>query len=191
MAAADAAAGRLTRWLKLGFALLLVPLTIVAFRDEYGRIPLLGDLDLAVHEFGHYLFAPFGFAFAGETMVTLGGSLFQIVFPLIFALYFLRARKDAPRDLFAVAICLWWAALNMLDVSIYMADARAGQLMLLTGATAEDGSPHDWRILFSQWGVLRRDTFYASQLRGLAGLLAFGALTAAITREWFRRPVVR
>lgn len=43
----------------------------MAFRDEEGYIPLLGDINLAIHETGHYVFLPFG-----ELMTYLGGAMF-------------------------------------------------------------------------------------------------------------------
>jgi hypothetical protein len=176
-----------TRLARLCFALVLLVLTVVAFRDEYGRVPLLGDVDLAIHEFGHMVFQPFGVAFLGETMVILGGSLLQVVFPLIFAGYFVWPRDGHRTDSLAVATCVWWCALNLLDVSIYVGDARAGQLMLLTGETGSEGGPHDWRMLLSSWGVLSRDLHYAERLRALAFFLAAASVLAALWFEWFRK----
>ncbi|HMI46342.1 MAG TPA: hypothetical protein VK491_09285, partial [Gemmatimonadaceae bacterium] len=69
---------------RLALAVLLAWLAWGAFRDELGYVPLLGDIDLAIHEFGHMLFMPFGIPFLGRTMVILGGSLTQVAFPLLF-----------------------------------------------------------------------------------------------------------
>src|SRR4051812_35569456 len=113
---------KIGKWLRLGLTILLAIAARHAFRDEYGYIPLLGDIDLAIHEFGHMLFMPFGFAFSGDTMVILGGSLFQVAFPLIFVVYFLLPQR---RDVHAAMVCLWWASINLLGVAIYAADARA------------------------------------------------------------------
>ncbi|HEY3114971.1 MAG TPA: hypothetical protein VGJ62_14925 [Gemmatimonadaceae bacterium] len=60
-------------------------------------MPILGDIDIAVHEFGHMLFMPFGIQFLGSTMMILGGSLTQVAFPLLFFGYFLRKRDDGRR----------------------------------------------------------------------------------------------
>jgi hypothetical protein len=84
------------RWARIALTLVLALLARSAFKDEYGYIPLLGDVDTAIHEFGHYLFMPFG-----RTMTILGGSLFQVVFPLVFVAYFLRPAK---RDVHAATM---------------------------------------------------------------------------------------
>src|SRR4051812_12958604 len=133
-----------------------------AFRDQYGAIPIINDVDTAIHEFGHYLFMPFG-----ETMTILGGSLFQVLFPLIFMGYFLVI--PARRDVHAAMVCLWWVSINVLGVATYMADARAGQLMLINGMTGQESDAHDWNNLFRMWGMLYRDTIIAARFRALAG----------------------
>ena len=78
---------------RLALAVVLAWLAWGAFRDELGYIPLLSDIDLTIHEFGHMLFMPFGIPILGSTMVILGGSLTQVAFPLLFVGYFLRKRE--------------------------------------------------------------------------------------------------
>ncbi|HEV7388927.1 MAG TPA: hypothetical protein VGN73_09960, partial [Gemmatimonadaceae bacterium] len=127
------------RYARFAFAALLAWLAWTAFRDEDGVVPLLSDINLAIHEFGHMLFMPFGIPILGSTMVILGGSLTQVMFPLIFVAYFLKkGEAGRRRDVFAAMACLWWSAINLLDVAIYCADSRAGQLMLLDGLTGQE-----------------------------------------------------
>jgi hypothetical protein len=172
------AAQRLAR---LGFAVALALITIHAFRDEYGYIPLVGDIDLAIHEFGHMLFMPFGIQLLGNTMVILGGSLTQVAFPLIFVGYFLRRRDDGMRrDLFAAMVCLWWSAINLLDVAIYCADSRAGQLMLLDGSTGQESDGHDWNNLLTRWGWLEHDTLIARWMRAIAFVVCVVSIAIAV-----------
>jgi hypothetical protein len=177
---------------RFGITLALVPLGMKAFGDEYGYIPLLSDIDLAIHEFGHMLFMPFGIPVLGDTMVILGGSLTQVMLPLIFVSYFLWGRKE-HRDPHAAMVCLWWSAINMLSVSIYAADARARELMLISGATGQEDDGHDWYNLFSRWGVLSRDHVYAGHMRRTAWLM-FGVsvvlgLVAAVRQGAGRQAV--
>ncbi|MES0874652.1 hypothetical protein [Sinimarinibacterium thermocellulolyticum] len=82
----------------------------------------LHGVDLAFHEFGHLLFS-----FLGEWMMYLGGSLLQILVPLLLAVYFV-CKQHQP---FSAAVCLWWCGQNFIDVAPYIADARALALPLV------------------------------------------------------------
>jgi hypothetical protein len=168
------------RHLRLALVTLLAWLGVSAFRDPLGVVPLLSDIDLAIHEFGHMLFMPFGIPILGRTMVILGGSLTQVAFPLIFVGYFLQKREDSQRrDAYAAMVCLWWSAINLLSVAIYCADSRAGRLMLLDGSTGQESDGHDWYNLLSHWGLLDHDLVIAHWMRGVAGLVCAGALSVA------------
>ena len=158
-----------------------------AFGDEYAQVPLLNGIDLAIHEFGHNLFMPFGIPLFGETMVILGGALTQVMVPLVFVWYFLYGKKE-HRDTHAAMVCLWWTSMNVLSVAVYMADARARKLMLITGATGEDDPEgHDFYNLFSQWGVLNRDTIYARRMRALAWLMFLASIVVGLWAAWRSR----
>ena len=173
--------GTLQSYARLALAWLLAWLAWSAFRNEYGYIPLLSDIDLAIHEFGHMLFMPFGIQFLGNTMMILGGSLTQVVFPLIFFGYFMRKHDDAPRrDLFAAMVCLWWSGINLLGVAIYCADSRAGQLMLIDGSTGQESDGHDWNNLLTRWGLLEHDTGIARGMRAIAWLVCVGSIIIAV-----------
>ncbi len=190
-AATDATANTIdsTSWAKLGFLAFLAWLAYGAFHRQYGDIVLLNDIDTAIHEFGHMLFMPFGIPIFGRTMVILGGSLFQVAFPLIFVAYFLRKRADGwRRDPYAAMICLWWTAINILDVAIYCNDARAGQLMLLNGQTGQESDGHDWNNLLTTWHLLQQDTIIARRMRAVAVLLCVGSLAAGAWIALNRRP---
>ena len=169
------------RYARLALAVVLALLAWSAFRNEYGYIPLLSDIDLAIHEFGHMLFMPFGIQFLGNTMMILGGSLTQVAFPLIFFGYFLRKHDDAPRrDLFAAMVCLWWSGINLLSVAIYCADSRAGQLMLIDGSTGQESDGHDWNNLLTRWGLLANDTTIARWMRAIAFVVCVGSIIVAV-----------
>ena len=171
----------LQKYARLAFAAVLALLAWSAFRNEYGYIPLLSDIDLAIHEFGHMLFMPFGIQFLGNTMMILGGSLTQVAFPLLFVGYFLRKREDGRRrDTFAAMVCLWWSSINLLDVAIYCADSRAGELMLLDGLTGKESDGHDWNNLLTGWGLLDQDTVIARWMRATAALVCIASLSVAI-----------
>jgi hypothetical protein len=112
---------------------------------------LLDDVDLAIHEAGHVLFQGFG-----DPAYTVGGSLFQVIVPLVFVGYFLRSRQR-----FAAAVVMAWAGVSLLNVARYIADSRVQALPLLGGENAV----HDWWFLLTEWDLLPRDTAIA---RGVA-----------------------
>jgi hypothetical protein len=174
----------LQSYARLALAAVLAWLAWVAFRDELGYVPLLSDIDLAIHEFGHMLFMPFGIQFLGSTMMILGGSLTQVAFPLVFFGYFMRKQGDGRRrDLFAAMVCLWWSGINLLSVAIYCADSRAGQLMLLDGSTGQESDGHDWNNLLTRWGLLQQDTLIARYMRAIAWLVCVASLVVAFWSE--------
>lgn len=97
----------------------------------------LHSINLPFHEFGHVLFSPFG-----RFMAILGGSLFQILMPLIALLSF----SIQMRDNFAASIMLWWSGQNFIDVAPYIADAPYRALPLILGLGEES---HDWGNLLT------------------------------------------
>src|SRR3989338_4603239 len=74
----------------------------------------LDYVNLLIHEAGHLIFLPFG-----EFMNILGGSLFQILFPCTFFIYFF-CRKEYV----SAAFIIFWIADNIVSVSVYMRDAQ-------------------------------------------------------------------
>jgi hypothetical protein len=104
---------------------------------------LLDDVNLAVHEAGHMVFGVFG-----DIPGALGGSLFQVIIPAVFAGYFFRSGQ-----MFSAAMTLAWVAQSLVNVSIYIKDARAQELALLGG----ENSIHDWWYLLINWDLLQFD----------------------------------
>lgn len=125
-------------------------------------------VNLAFHEAGHLFLAPFG-----ETMHFLGGTLGQLAVPAGLAAYFLRAKRQP----FAAAACAWWTGENLINISVYMADARDLKLQLV------GGGDHDWNNLFYTFGLLGEEsvrrvaalTHHAGALAMLVGLAWAGS----------------
>lgn len=149
-----------------------------AFLAVYGfaylREPLAGGLidgvDLAIHETGHLVFAPFG-----EFLHFAGGTLLQLLLPLAFVASFWRRH-----DPFAASVALWWTAQNCWHISVYAADARTQALPLV------GGGEHDWAYLLGALGWLQHDVTVARAFTALGVLLwltaiGFGAWTAWTT----------
>jgi len=110
-------------------------------------------INLAFHEAGHLFLLPFG-----ETLHFLGGTLFQLLVPLL-----LSVRLVVQGSPFSAAACSWWLGENLLGIAFYMADARELKLPLV------GGGENDWNHLFYQWGLLGEDSvgLVASVTRGM------------------------
>lgn len=105
----------------------------------------IDNVDLVIHEAGHWVFI-----FFGQFIQVLGGSLLQILVPIVFAAYFF-----SRREAFSASIVLFWVGYNIINVSLYMADAVVMQLPLLGG----NSSGHDWNYLLSQTYLLEYTRF--------------------------------
>jgi hypothetical protein len=116
----------------------------------------LDNVDLPIHEFGHLLFR-----LLGEFMMVAGGSLFQVIFPLVFVGYFAW-----QRSYYSAAIVLFWVGQSILNVWVYAADAVVMRLVLTSGFTGSEGSFHDWNYLLTSTGLL-------SSTKTVAGIIRF------------------
>jgi hypothetical protein len=126
--------------------------------------------NLVFHEAGHILFIPLG-----RFMTVLGGSLTQVLVPLVCAGAFLWQTRDA----FGAAVAIWWAGQSLTDVATYVNDARALQLMLLGGKTGAEVEGHDWEYLLNAMGVSQHDHAIASVVHTIGTLAMIGALVWA------------
>ena len=149
-----------------------------------GGVPEVDDfilhrVNLVFHEAGHVIFSVFG-----NFMGTLGGSLGQLVMPLVVMCAFLFKYNNP----FGASIGLWWLGQSAIDLVPYIADARSKQLILLGGITGRD-SPlfHDWANILGYKGWLRYDQEIAMAV-DLAGetlmivAMVWGAVL--VWRQW-------
>ncbi len=124
---------------------------------------VLDHANLMFHEAGHAVFG-----WAGYYTQVLGGTIGELLVPLLCTLFFVRRGETT-----AVAFCAFWGFENLLYVAAYMADARRLALPLV----GSDES--DWTILFTHWGVLGDDRAIAAVTRGL------GWMGMLVTVGWF------
>lgn len=110
---------------------------------------IIYNVNLVFHEAGHVIFRPLG-----RFMTILGGSLLQVLVPLLCTVAFLTRHLDP----FAASVTLWWTGQSLIDLAPHINDARAQQMILLGGFTGQDRPGyHDWNNLLSQLGWLRFD----------------------------------
>jgi hypothetical protein len=165
--------GPLLAWgrslLLAGLVIWSVRLILVDIGANVAGESLLHLVNLPFHEAGHVLFRPFG-----RFMTTLGGTLGQLLVPLLC----LGTLLLKTRDPFGAAVCFWWFGENFLDIAPYINDARAGALPLV-GGNFGHSSPygfHDWEYLLTETGLLRYDHLVARIAHSTGAVLMAAAL---------------
>lgn len=121
---------------------------VTPLETNYTGESFLHLINLPFHEAGHVLFMPFG-----RFMTILGGSLGQVLMPLICLLAFLIQTRDP----FGGSVALWWTGESIMDIAPYINDARALDLMLLGGVTGKETDGHDWNNILTMLGWLEYD----------------------------------
>ncbi len=148
---------------------LLVFLAYVGVRQfgdaEYASV--FGALNLGIHEAGHFVFSGFG-----EALHVAGGTLLQLLAPIVSIAMFVRRP-----DWFAAAVCLGWLSTNLHHVGTYMSDAQEMRLPLVAVGPA-DTVTHDWRFLFERFEVLHRCEAIGAATHGLAHATMSASLAA-------------
>lgn len=137
-------------------------------------------VNLPFHEAGHLLFMPFG-----RFMMFLGGTLGQVLMPVICLGTFLVKTRDP----FGGAVALWWTGENFLDVAPYIDDARSLDLVLLGGVTGRDTDGHDWENILGMLGWLQYDHRLAHLVNnaGIVLMLVSLAWSGALLLRHYRR----
>src|SRR6266850_1228557 len=126
---------------------------LYAFFDRSGF--LFPDfVNLIIHEGGHFFFSWFG-----HTIMILGGTLGELLVPLLCAAAFFWQREPA-----GFAFSIFWFFENFPYIGTYMAYARTAALPLVGSEES------DWTILFTQWGLLAQDQKIGGIMRTLGWL---------------------
>ena len=143
----------LKKWIP-SVILLLVCIYLLVNRGTYGFID---NADLVIHEAGHFFFRLFG-----KFIYTAGGTLMQIIIPSIIIFYFFMNTYR-----FGVQIGLLWLGQNLINISVYAADAQAQRLSLLGGNSVY----HDWHYMLGEIGLLKHSAEVGYFFVGLAILM--------------------
>ncbi len=130
-------------FLKWLLSILLLPLIIFIIFNN-GKLFLIDYINLLIHEGGHGIFKIFG----SKYLHALGGTIMQLVIPSMFVVYYFLHNKRISTQIFLI-----WLGQNLINVSIYAADARAQKLPLLGGKKVY----HDWTYLLGEIGLLEYD----------------------------------
>ena len=127
-------------------------------------------LNLVFHEAGHTLFM-----WGGNFIYIIGGSLFQILVPLVIALYFW-----GRNEIFETSIILMWVAANVYEVGVYMSDAKERVLPLL----GDNPDSHDWYAIFSDLNILHSATSIGSLVVDLAFVVLIFSAILGLYSVW-------
>lgn len=162
----------------LGKAVLLVLLCLWAFKfifssveSNYAGRSFMHLVNLPFHEAGHILFSPLG-----RFMQTLGGTIGQLLMPMVCIGVLLIRTRDA----FGAAVAQWWLAESFMDIAPYINDARALNLVLLGGVTGKEVADyHDWEFILGRSGMLAMDHTLAMVAQSIGIVLMLAALVWA------------
>ena len=149
----------------------VIKLTINGFNDPDIPFSFLHNVDLIFHEAGHLIFS-----FFGDLIAALGGTMMQLLIPMI-CMYVLLVKSKDP---FGGSICFWWIGENFLDISIYMNDAERMWLPLLGGRFGHS-SPygvHDWNYILNELNVLEYCQIFSK------AVFVFGLLIMIVSMIW-------
>lgn len=108
-----------------------------------GTYTWIDNADLVIHEAGHFFFMLFG-----KFIYTLGGTLMQILLPSLIIWSFVRNSYRTGAQ-----VGLLWLGQNLINISVYAADARAQALPLLGGNKVY----HDWTYILGSTNLLQYD----------------------------------
>ena len=123
---------------------------------------LANSADLLFHEGGHVLFGVFG-----EYIGMWGGTLMQLLIPLMLAVHFFKKGDD-----FSARVILCWFGQNFFHIAPYIKDARSEALPLVGGGI------HDWHYILSRAGLLDMDQW----IGGLVWWTGFAVILYSVFR---------
>jgi hypothetical protein len=151
-------ATRKLNYLKASFTVLLVIYGFVCARSvEEGSF--LDRVDLIAHEAGHLLFGYFG-----EFIKVIGGTLGQVLVPVAVGIYFITRR-----EFYSSTVALFWLGQNMFGISVYVKDAAAMELPLVSIGGGD--VIHDWNYILLKLNLLAWDQVMGNIIYGLGVLI--------------------
>jgi hypothetical protein len=84
-----------------------------------------------------------------------------------------------------VAVCGCLLVFSLAQVAVYIADARAESLDLVSFSS--EGAVHDWNFILGQWRMLRQDVAIGRFVKDVGWLILAGSVVLgidAMRRSW-------
>jgi hypothetical protein len=128
------------------------------------------SFDFFLHEMAHIVTG-----FLPSILTASAGSLSELLLGGLLVCFAFKTR-----GYFSVMICCLWFMLASQSAGVYMADARAQRLALVSLGGALSGSDtviHDWNYVFGKLHILSLDTLIGNTIRGIGimvGLFGLG-----------------
>ena len=151
-------------------SVIIITLYLIYCLRSLENFHFVSGINLVIHEAGHSILI-----FFGQFISTLGGSLFQVAVPLLFAGYFF-----IKRDIYSSGIILLWVGESIIEVARYASDAIVMRLPLLGG----EGVIHDWNWLFSYTNLLNHTSSIASAIYFVGVLTMVGGVWISLYSVW-------
>lgn len=136
-------------------SLLLFPLCVYVCL-EMGNYTFFDDVSLVIHTLGAFVFG-----FFGPFMEAAGGTILQIVLPLLLVRFFYRYSYG-----FGTQVFLFWLGQNLVNISVYVQGIQVHRLPRFADDT------HDWHYMLGVLGLQAYDVVIASAFF-IAGILCF------------------
>lgn len=151
--------------MKTFFQYLFICILLWAGIEEFfgEGVKVINLINLMFHEAGHMIFL-----FLGQFIGVLGGTLGQLLIPLIFMGYFIR-----QGEYFSASVLFWWFGQNFIGIGAYIADARTQVLPLI-------GGEHDWAYLLGEMNLLHKDVYLGGLVQNIGGGIMLTALILAL-----------
>ncbi len=158
----------------LGATMVFALVVLYFLHGESHWVFPLDNANLAFHEFGHPLFGAFS-----ERLKVYGGTIGQLVFPMVTVMAFWMRREAA-----SCAVCGIWFFENFFNIARYMADARAHELPLVGGLDPE--LAHDWTEILQRWGLLTHEIGLA-RFTAFLGWIGIAGILLWLTWRWYNQ----
>jgi hypothetical protein len=145
---------------------------ILGSEDHTG---IFSGITLGIHEAGHLLLC-----FREGILCSSAGTLFQILAPITVLILFIR-----QKEFFGVPFSLLWLSSSLFEASVYISDARA-ELLPLVSVGGGDVT-HDWFEILNSLGILNYDVLigrFVSFIALIVGLTALAVCFYMIYRVW-------
>ncbi len=154
----------------VGFVATIWLVTIILGAYPYVTFPIV-LVNIGIHELAHIITSPLP-----EIVTAMSGSLFEILLPLLFAVYLFKRK-----EYFIAGVVGVWLMFSFYEVALYVSDAIEQALNLSSlqppfEAGIAISHIHDWNYVLSKLGILSASQNVASGLRIVGFALGASAL---------------